>query len=200
MSLKAGITGGIGAGKSIVSEIFRTFGIPIYNADLRAKKLMNEDPGLKEAIRKAFGQETFKDGSLNRSFLAQQIFNDEENLARINALVHPVVINDYISWLEDHADQPYTLKEAALLFESGSYKDLDRIILVLAPITMRIHRILMRDAHRTQTDVENIMARQMSDPNKKKLSDYIIINDEKKLVIPQVLEIHRKILREVNKY
>jgi len=197
MSLKVGITGGIGAGKSLVSDIFRTFGIPIYNADLMARKFMNEDPGLKEAIRKTFGQEAYNGGSLNRLFLAQQIFNNEEYLARINALVHPVVINDYISWLKDHSDQPYNIKEAALLFESGSYKDLDRIILVLAPKTVRIQRILMRDAHRTQTDVENIIARQMSDRSKKKLSDYIIINDEQKMVLPQVLEIHRKLLGEV---
>jgi dephospho-CoA kinase len=197
MSLKVGITGGMGAGKSMVAEIFRTFGIPIYNADLMAKKLMDNHPALKESIRATFGEGSYIDGHLNRSFLAQTIFSSEENLARMNELVHPVVINDYENWHRAHSLKLYTIKEAALLFESGSYKDLDKIILVLAPLTIRLQRILLRDQHRTRADIENIMARQMNDKDKKKLADFIIINDEHKMVIPQVLDIHDKLLNVI---
>jgi len=158
---------------------------------------MNEDPGLKEAIQRAFGQETYIDGSLNRSFLAQQIFNDEENLARINALVHPVVINDYNNWVKTQSNKPYTIKEAALLFESGSYKDLDEIILVYAPKTIRINRVLMRDVYRTRSVIERIIEKQMSDNSKKKLSNYIITNDDQNMVIPQVLKIHKKLMAAI---
>ena len=198
MSLKVGITGGIGAGKSLVANIFRTLNIPVYDADVMAKKLMNEHPDLKKSIEIAFGPESFDQGHLNRPYLANKIFNDEKNLMKMNDLVHPVVINEYKSWLRHHAHQPYTIKEAALLFEAGSYKDLDKIILVIAPKAVRIQRILMRDQHRTQSDIENIMARQMSDTQKKELCDYIIINDERKMVIPQVLEIHDRLLAETS--
>lgn len=197
MSLKVGITGGIGAGKSIVSEIFRTFGIPVYDADMMAKKLMNDHTDLKKAIIKAFGKLAYKDGNLNRTYLAQIVFKDEENLTLINKLVHPVVINDYNHWLEKQYNRLYSVKEAALLFESGSYSDLDKIIFVYAPRVLRINRVLMRDSHRTKSDIEIIMARQMSDNKKKKLSDYVIVNDEHNMLIPQVLEVHQKLMDAV---
>jgi dephospho-CoA kinase len=195
MSLKVGITGGMGAGKSMISEIFRSFGIPVYDADMMAKNLMREHPGLKEAIQKVFGRKAYLNGDLNRPFIAQKIFNESGKLTRMNNLVHPVVISDYNSWLQGHAHQPYTIKEAALLFESGSYKDLDKIILVSAPKSVRINRVLMRDGHRNRSDIENIMNNQMSNGSKKKLSDYIIINDEQRMIIPQVLDIHEQLLK-----
>ena len=197
MSFKVGITGGIGAGKSLVAEMFQTFGIPVFNADIEAKKLMEEDPGLIAGIKKLFGQEIYQDGNLNKPLLAQQLFADEENRKIINDLVHPKVIDTYDNWIKKQVHQPYSIKEAALLFEAGTYKDLDKIILVHAPKKIRINRVLMRDSYRTISDIERIIEIQMSDNQKKKLSDYIIINDERKLVIPQVLEIHERILQEI---
>jgi dephospho-CoA kinase len=197
MALKVGITGGIGAGKSLISKIFDSFGIPIYNADMEAKKLMNENLPLKDAIRKLFGQNAYKEGYLDRSFIVKKLFNNVENLTRMNELVHPVVINDYNKWLQKQEQKPYSIKEAALLFESGSYKELDKVILVYTPKTIRINRVLMRDRHRTKADIESIIENQMSENKKKKLSDYLIVNDEQKMVIPQVLEIHEKLLKGI---
>jgi len=197
MSLKVGITGGIGAGKSLISGIFETFGIPVFNADIEAKKLMNENPILITGMKKLFGQDIYQDGRLNRSLLAQQLFADEHKRMKVNALVHPVVIDTYELWIKNQTHQPYSIKEAALLFEAGSYKDLDKIILVYAPKKIRINRILMRDAYRSTSDIESIIEKQWTDNQKKKLSDYIIINDEQQMVIPQVLDIHEKILKEI---
>lgn len=195
MALRVGITGGIGAGKSLVAEIFKTFGIPVYASDLMAKKLMSEDPGLKAAIQETFGPEAYRDDDINRPFIASKVFEDKDNLTRINELVHPVVIKDYDVWERRQHGAPYTIKEAALLFESGSFKDLDRVILVIAPKNLRIQRVLMRDIQRTREDIEHIIASQMSDMEKKKRSDYVIVNDGQNMVIPQVLDIHRDLLQ-----
>ena len=194
MSVKVGITGGIGAGKSLVANIFRTFGIPVYNSDTEAKRLMNEDPYLKEQITDLFGQKAYIDNALNRIYLNEVVFRDQENLTRLNQLVHPAVINDYNSWLTKHSSKSMTIKEAALLFESNSYKDLDYTILVSAPRSVRIKRVLLRDANRTKEDIQNIIEQQMSESRKKKLSDFVIINDGEKMVIPQVLDIYSNIL------
>jgi dephospho-CoA kinase len=194
MSLKVGITGGIGAGKSLVANIFRTFGVPVYNSDVEAKRLMNEDPSLKEQIINLFGLKVYVNNVLNRSYLNEVVFKNQENLIRMNKLVHPAVIKDYKSWLTKHSSKSMTIKEAALLFESNSYKDLDYTILVSAPKSIRIGRVLLRDANRTKEDIENIIEKQMSETSKKKLSDFIIINDGKRMVIPQVLEIYELII------
>ena len=194
MSVKVGITGGIGAGKSLVANIFRTFGVPVYNSDTEAKRLMNEDPDLKEQIIDLFGQKAYINNTLNRVYLNEAVFRNEENLTRMNQLVHPAVINDYNSWLSKHSSKSMTIKEAALLFESNSYKDLDYTILVSAPKSIRIGRVLLRDANRTKQDIENIIDKQMSESQKKKLSDFIIINDGKKMVIPQVLNIYNTLV------
>jgi dephospho-CoA kinase len=173
MSLKVGITGGIGAGKSLVANIFRTFGVPVYNSDVEAKRLMNEDPSLKEQIINLFGLKVYVNNVLNRSYLNEVVFKNQENLIRMNKLVHPAVIKDYKSWLTKHSSKSMTIKEAALLFESNSYKDLDYTILVSAPKSIRIGRVLLRDANRTKEDIENIIEKQMSETSKKKLSDFI---------------------------
>lgn len=193
MSLKVGITGGIGAGKSLVANIFRTFGIPVYNSDAEAKRLMNEDPYLKEQIIDLFGHEAYSNNNLNRNYLNEVVFKNHENLSRMNKLVHPAVIKDYNSWLTKYKGKSMTIKEAALLFESNSYKDLDYTILVSAPKSIRIGRVLLRDANRSREDIENIIENQMSESRKKKLSDFIIINDGERMVIPQVLEIYESL-------
>jgi dephospho-CoA kinase len=190
MSLQVGITGGIGAGKSTVANIFRTFGIPVYNSDTEAKRLMNDDPYLREQIINLFGHKAYTNNNLNRNYLLEVVFKNNENLNRMNKLVHPVVIRDYNSWLTKYREKSMTIKEAALLFESNSYKDLDYTILVSAPKSIRIGRIMLRDANRSKEDIENIIEKQMSESRKKKLSDFIIINDGVRMVIPQVLEIY----------
>jgi len=130
MSIEVGITGGIGAGKTLVANIFRTFGIPVYNSDAEAKRLMNEDEDLKAQIIKLFGQKAYVKEVLNRSYLTEVVFKNQDNLNRMNSLIHPAVIKDYNKWLTKYKNKSITIKEAALLFESGSYKDLDYTILV----------------------------------------------------------------------
>ena len=191
-----GITGGIGSGKTLVSQIFRNLGIPVYYADERARYLMNQDKALVTKIMDFFGPEAFRNGMLNRKFLAEEVFGDEKKREQLNRLVHPAVQEDFRKWKTAWKDKPYRLKEAALLFEAGTYRDLDRTILILAPESLRISRILLRDPHRTTEDAKKIMATQMKDTEKKTLADYVIVNDENRLVIPQVLKIHRELMKD----
>ncbi len=189
-----GITGGIGSGKSTVAKIFSILGIPIYYADDRAKWLMQNDSSLVQKIKAAFGSESYQpDGSLNRVYLANHVFGDAEKLAEINGLVHPAVGHDFSDWA-DNQQTPYVLKEAALLFETGSYQDLFLTINVSAPLMLRMTRVLLRDAHRTEDQVNAIINKQLPDEDKNKLADFVIKNGDNKLIIPQVIEIHKKIL------
>jgi dephospho-CoA kinase len=188
-----GITGGIGSGKSLISKIFNTLGIPVYDADSRAKNLMTTDGILISLIKKEFGALSYhKDGSLNRSYISQQVFLEKEKLNLLNTLVHPRVEEDYKRWVVEHQHCPYVLKEAALLFEAGSFQSLDRNIVVYAPEGLRMKRVLMRDKHRTETQVRNIIVNQMPDEEKLARADFIIKNDETELVIPQVLTLHKQ--------
>ena len=191
MPLQIGITGGIGSGKSLVCRIFQQLGVPVYDADSHAKGLMTTDGILISQIKKEFGDLAYHpDGSLNRSYLGQYVFLDEERLQKLNTLVHPRVAVDYQHWLSQHPDVPYVLKEAALLYESGSYRNLDKVVVVSAPLEIRKERVLQRDAHRTVDQFNGIVEKQMSEEEKLKRADYIIINDDKTLVIPQVLKLH----------
>ncbi|WP_113923964.1 dephospho-CoA kinase [Cognataquiflexum aquatile] len=192
--LLVGITGGIGSGKSTVARIFSILGIPVYYADDRAKWLMANDEALKEQIKANFGQESYSEtGVLNRVFLASQVFSDEEKVKTINGLVHPAVKADFENWANAQT-APYVLKEAALLFETGSYKDLDKVINVSSPIRIRISRVLMRDPQRNEKQVNDIIDKQLPDEEKNKLADFVIKNTDNRLLIPQVLEIHRQLL------
>jgi len=189
--LQIGITGGIGSGKTLVCKIFQSLGTPIYDADSRAKVLMTTDGILVEQIKKEFGTLSYnEDGSLNRKYLGQIVFDQKLKLERLNQLVHPSVAKDYEGWVSTHQHAPYLIKEAALLFESGSYKGLDKIVVVSAPEKIRMKRVLQRDTHRTEKDVENIFVNQLSDDKKLQRADFIIINDDTRLIIPQVLELH----------
>jgi dephospho-CoA kinase len=188
--LRIGITGGIGSGKSIVARLFAALGVPVYDSDSRAKHLMAHDPQLREQLVAAFGPETYSaEGALNRVHLAQRVFKDAAQVAQLNGLVHPRVGQDFEAWVaaQAAAGQPYILKEAALLYESGAYRQLDRIITVFAPPEVRAVRILSRDAHRTPADVQAIMNQQLSDEQKLQRADYVIYNDDSQLVLPQVL-------------
>lgn len=192
--LLVGLTGGIGSGKSTVAKIFSILGIPIYYADDRAKWLMAFNEELKKQILTHFGPESYSgDGSLNRSYLAETVFGDEEKIKIINSLVHPAVKKDFEKWVALQSS-PYVLKEAALLFETGSYKDLDKTINVSAPLKIRITRILLRDLHRNEKQVNAIIDKQMPDEEKNQMADFVIKNSDNKLLIPQVLQIHQELL------
>ncbi len=193
--IRVGLTGGIGAGKSSVAKIFHLLGVPVYYADDRAKHLMNTEPELRKAITDLFGTRAYADdGRINRPYLAKEAFGNPEKLQALEAIVHPAVFRDTERWEEEHEDAPYTLREAALLFESGNYKNLDRIITVSAPEEVRIERILKRDKVPRKAILARIR-RQWPEEEKIERSDFVIINDGRHLLIPQVLDIHQKLLQ-----
>ena len=193
--LQIGITGGIGSGKTLVCRIFQSLGISVYDADSHAKNLMTTDGILVSGIRKEFGELSYNtDGSLNRKHLSTTVFNDAEKLERLNSMVHPRVAEDYELWRKQHSSDTYVLKEAALLFETGSYKQLDKVVVVTAPDVMRVRRVLKRDPQRTEAQIRNIIDSQMSQEEKMKRADFVIVNDETTLLIPQVLGLHAAFL------
>ena len=192
-SLQIGITGGIGSGKSLICKVFALLGISVYDADSHAKALMTTDGILVSQIKKEFGDLAYHgDGRLNREWLAPHVFADEEKLQRLNSLVHPRVALDYGKWLDAHPHEAYVLKEAALLFESGSYRQLDKIIVVSAPEGVRRQRVLKRDPHRTVEQFKGIVEKQLGEEEKLQRADYIIVNDDETLVIPQVIQLHEE--------
>ncbi|MDG1757455.1 MAG: dephospho-CoA kinase [Bacteroidia bacterium] len=192
--LRIGITGGIGAGKSTVCKIFNQIGIPIYDADFRAKWLMNNNPELKEAIRKSFGWDSYtRKDDLNRDYLGKVVFNNEEKLKNLNNIVHPAVIIDFELWTQEHKHEPYSLKEAALLFESNSYKNLHKVIVINSPIETRIERVVKRD-HVKREDVLKRIENQSTDRERMEKADWIIYNDGIRSLIEQTMNIHNKIL------
>ncbi|QQT24821.1 dephospho-CoA kinase [Sphingobacterium spiritivorum] len=193
MGLKIGITGGIGAGKSIICNIFKVLGVPVYNADQEAKDIMIKSEEVKAALKETFGNETyFEDGSLNRAFLSSTVFGDEAQLKLLNGIVHPAVIRAGEEWSEKQT-AAYSLKEAALLFETGSYRQLDYTILVTAPEDIRIARVVARD-HTDEAKVRDRISKQMSDKEKSELTDFIVINDGIQPLLPQVLHLHQQFL------
>ncbi len=192
--LKIGITGNIGSGKTTVSKIFELLGVPVFYADDAAKKVMINDEVLVKGIKSAFGEQAyFNDGTLNRKYIASIVFNDKEKLDTLNSLVHPATFRAFDAWVANITGAPYVLKEAALLFESDSYKMCDYTIMVQAPLEMRIDRVMKRDGL-TRGEIEKRNARQFSEEKKASLANYIIKNDDSELVIPQVLELHRKFI------
>ncbi|MBI5916571.1 MAG: dephospho-CoA kinase [Bacteroidetes bacterium] len=192
--LRVGITGGIGSGKTTVCRIFEQLEIPVYYADERARVLMTEDGALVEKIKRLFGQQAyFEDGTLDRKYIGNIVFQDKPKLERLNSIVHPAVFEDVERWHQKHLNAPYTLKEAALLFESGSYKNLEKIITVFAPTGIRIERVMLRDGV-TSREVESRILKQWPDEKKMELADFVIVNDGKRLLVPQVLEVHKSLL------
>jgi dephospho-CoA kinase len=193
--LKIGITGSIGAGKSTVAGIFKVLGIPVFDADATAKNILNTDSVLREQIAATFGSETYKNGLLDKKYLATLVFNNPDQLAKLNALVHPATIEAANIWAKHCEEQgsPYILKEAALLFEAGTNIGLDFIIGVTAPVEMRIARVMERD-HVTREEVLKRMKHQLDDTKKMKRCNFVIDNNEVSLVIPQVLALHARFI------
>jgi len=189
--LKIGLTGGIGTGKSTVAKIFKILGVPVFDADVTAKFLMNNNEQLKKKILEEFGEDAYENGVLNRKYLAEIVFNDRYKLEKLNALVHPVAIQTGINWAATQ-NAKYTIKEAALMFEAGSAFNLDYIIGVFAPVELRIARVMHRDGI-TKEQVEARMNNQIDEKIKVKLCDFIIKNDENSLLTSQIIEVHKKI-------
>lgn len=193
--LKIGITGGIGSGKSIVCRCFQLLGVPVYDSDSRAKWVMNHDPELRENLIQTFGPETYDaENNLNRAYLAQKVFHNAEELAKLNGLVHPQVRKDFFNWLEDNKTAPYILKEAALMFESKAYTQVDHVLTVSAPKALRLSRTLLRDTHRTAIDIEAIMAKQLSEEDRTSRAQFVLYNNDEQLVLPQVVQLHQTFL------
>ncbi|MBN9296154.1 MAG: dephospho-CoA kinase [Filimonas sp.] len=190
--LKIGLTGGIGSGKSTVADIFKVLGIAIFDADAAAKNIMNVDENLKQRIIETFGAETYTDGVLNRQVLGGIVFKDPLKLEQLNALVHPATIAAAERWMTEQKG-PYAVKEAALFFEAGSATGLDYMIGVTAPKALRIKRVMDRDKA-TRDEVLTRMARQIDDDIKMRLCDFVIINDDQQLLIPQVLKVHQQLV------
>jgi dephospho-CoA kinase len=193
--LKVGITGGIGSGKSLVCRVFALLGIPVYDSDYRAKWVMAHDPVLRRELIGAFGARVYDAaGHLDRPYLAGLVFNQPRQLALLNSLVHPRVAADFTAWSAAAAGAPYLLKEAALMYESEAHKQVDCMITVSAPEAQRIARVLQRDPHRQAADVQAIIDKQLPEATRQARADFVIWNDDRQLVIPQVLALHEQLL------
>jgi dephospho-CoA kinase len=191
--LRIGLTGGIGSGKSTVARIFEVLGIPVFYADIETRRIMNEDENLKESLIKHFGAETYKDDQLNRSYIASVVFNDKEKLELLNSLTHPATMQYGQDWMLKQTT-PYAIHEAALIFEANVNKRLDYVIGVRAPLKLRIKRTMDRDKV-TEEEVLKRMNGQMDEDKKMKLCDFVLINDEKELLTPQVVQLHQELLK-----
>lgn len=191
--LKVGITGGIGSGKSSACKVFELLGIPVYNADIEAKKLLDFNAEVKQRVINEFGKEVInKDGFVDRQKLATLVFNDKDKLKKLNNIIHPAVAKHFEGWSNAHQTFPYILKEAAILFESAADKGTDKIISVVAPIELKIKRTMNRD-NISEDLVKQRMNNQISDEEKIKRSDFVIYNDEQQLLIPQIIRIHEQL-------
>lgn len=192
--LKIGITGGIGSGKTIVCQVFETLGIPVFYADTAAKWLMEHDEELVKKIKQLAGNDVYVGKILQREKLASIVFNEATLLSKLNALVHPATILYGKDWMNNQTG-PYALKEAAILFESGSHKELDAVIGVHAPLDLRIRRSMERD-HSTRKKIEERIAQQMDEEEKMKLCDYVIVNDDVQAILPQVWKINAILMQK----
>ena len=189
---RIGLTGGIGSGKTFVGAIFSKLDIPVFNADLEAKKCMNEDKRLQYEIQNVFGEEIYINGVLQNKVLSKIVFNDKQKLAKLNKLVHPVVKQSFEYWCADQTSK-IVIKEAAILFESGSHIALDKVICVSASEEIRIERVINRD-NISREQVISRIEKQMPQHEKEKLSNFVIINDEKELLLPQIIKVITQIM------
>ena len=190
--IKAGITGGIGSGKSIICEIFKLFGVPVYHADDAARTLSDTDSEIRDELIKFFGKNIYDGHILKRKLFSEIIFNDAEALKKTNTIFHPRVVNHFLRWAEGYSEKSYILLEAAILFESGTYRMLDKIITVTAPENIRISRILNERKVSRQV-LKSIIKIQLPEEEKIRRSHYVIHNDNKTLILPQILKINEEL-------
>lgn len=196
---KVGITGGIGSGKTTVCKIFEILNVPVFYADDVAKVLMITNSKLIREIKKNFGEDSYSPkGEINRKYIANQVFNNQKKLEKLNSLVHPQVFKEMDSW-SDKQKSPYVLKEAALLFESKSYLQNDINILISSPIDLRFKRLIKRD-NTTIEKIQERMDNQLSEKEKQKLANYMLNNNEEEFLISQVLKLHQIFLQKSKQY
>ena len=195
-----GITGGVGAGKSLICKILNTLGVPIYLSDGRAKVLMNNNEDLKKEIINNFGIESYKNNKIDNQFLSNKIFENNSHRLKINSLVHPFVKEDFHFWIKKNSNNDYLVKESALIIESESYKELYFLIYVSAERNIRIKRVLQRDQEKNEDDIVKIIKTQMDVKKAINFCDEVIDNNENNLLLPKVLKIHKKILKKSNNF
>ena len=183
-----GITGGIGSGKSTVSEVLKHLNFKVYNSDLRAKELLNEQINIRSKLIDYFSEDIFENDELNTKLLSEKIFNNNSALKKINSIIHPEVQKDFFLWVKKHSQNRLLFKESALLFESGTYKELDKVILVTAKKKLRISRVLNRDKNRSKQEVESIIYNQISEKEAIKYADVIIDNNQKQMLLPKIIK------------
>jgi dephospho-CoA kinase len=191
---RIGLTGGIGSGKTTVAEVFDTLGVPVFLADEEARRIQNKDEAVKNKIQKVLGDVYDINGTLNRKRVAELVFGNPSLLEQLNQIVHPVVKDAFEKFVALHADAPYVIREAAILFESGSYKDLDAVIAVVAPEEIRINRVMNRDSS-TKEQVQQRIQAQWSDEEKVRRSQFVIINDGKEMILPAIVNIHEELIK-----
>ncbi len=196
-SLKLGVTGGIGSGKTTVCRVFAVLGIPVFSADAEAKRIQESDRKLQKEINRLAGKDLFTSGKLDRSELARLIFNDKDLLEKVNSVVHPAVFKYFREWAAGQ-DSPYSVMEAAILFESGASRMMDRIVTVVTPIEERIERLVNGNKF-TREQIIGRIKNQIDDESRITKSDYVIFNSENDMIIPAVLGIHEEMLRLFNK-
>lgn len=197
--LKIGITGGIGSGKSTVCNILKNLGVPVFSSDDAGKFLLNNDDYLKTQIKKIFDEDMYTStGRLDRERMAKLVFNNPDELQKLNELVHPKVKAEFDSWCKKNDKRPYVVKEAAILFETGLYRELNKMVTVFCSKEERIRRIMKRD-NTTKGQIEKRMIQQITDDERNKLADYILINDGVEDLLPQVMELHELLLNEHTK-
>lgn len=193
MSKVIGITGGIGSGKSLVCKVFSVLGIPIYEADARAKYLISHDQLLKKSIIELLGEQAYlASGDYNRAWVASQVFGNPILLSKLNALVHPKVRQDATDWIQQNQQTSFVLYEAALMKAAGDGNTFDKVIVVNAPVDLRIQRIKVRD-QRSEAEIRAIIERQISEEERRKIADFTIENDEKQPLLPQILDLYEKL-------
>lgn len=191
---RVGVTGGIGSGKTLVCSVLKKLGAAVYHADDKARSLMNSDAGLKSGITALFGKEVYRDECLNSAYLADLVFRNAVLLSQLNKLVHPVVRQDFDHWVQKQSGSPYVVEEAAILFESGASREMDLSVLVSAPEEVRIKRVMERDGVSREKVIMR-MKNQMDEDKKMKLAGHLIYNDGEKMLLPQVVELHNKVLQ-----
>lgn len=194
--LKVGLTGGIGSGKTLISGIFTRLGVPVFNADEQSKQLVNKDTEIKRKLIALYGEEIYVQSGINRKLLAEIIFNNQEELNKVNSIIHPRVRKAFLFWAGKYKKAPYVIEEAAILFESKAFLEMDYTINVYADELLRIKRVTGRD----NIDAELVKSRisnQLSDEERERLADFTIYNDGKEMIIPQVLEIHKKLMSRI---
>jgi dephospho-CoA kinase len=194
--IKIGITGGIGSGKSTICKIFETLHIPVYYADVEARRLTNTHPNIVKGVKKLFGEDIYINNCLDRKRVGQIVFEDQTLLQQLNEVIHPVVADHFSQWLYENRNAPYVLKEAAILFESGAYKQVDKIITVTSPEELRIKRVMQRDGF-SYEEVKSRINNQIDEQERVERADFVIYCNDKDLVVPQVLKVHSQLMNSV---